>query len=280
MSTSLSINLKRASKVYHEGETIAGVVVVDSSSEARHEGLALQLEGCVSLQFSTKNQGILDAFSNNIRPINLISSAIELAAAGRVPGGSTAIPFELPLTPRRPAGASAAPALLETYHGVFVNVMYTLKATMKRSFLNKPLVASCQFFVQYRPQAPPPAKPVRCEITPATLRPGGGARALMPSFHIYAEIDSTVCALDKPITGLLLLCRSVWTSVRCRSSPSSCSWCASRPVVQRRGIRGTRRRSRTSRWARATCAAGGRCRCTWCCRGSSLAPPPPRTTSR
>ncbi|XP_049878759.1 vacuolar protein sorting-associated protein 26C isoform X1 [Pectinophora gossypiella] len=203
MSTSLSINLKRASKVYHEGETIAGVVVVDSSSEARHEGLALQLEGCVSLQFSTKNQGILDAFSNNIRPINLISSAIELAAAGRVPGGSTAIPFELPLTPRRPAGASAAPALLETYHGVFVNVMYTLKATMKRSFLNKPLVASCQFFVQYRPQAPPPAKPVRCEITPATLRPGGGARALMPSFHIYAEIDSTVCALDKPITGLI-----------------------------------------------------------------------------
>ncbi|XP_045778655.1 vacuolar protein sorting-associated protein 26C [Maniola jurtina] len=199
MSASLTINLKRASKVYHEGETIAGVVVVDTSGDLRHEGLSLTMEGSVNLQLSSKNTGIFDAFSNSIRPLNLINTSIELAPAGKIPVGVTEIPFEMPLVGRQ---TSMGPGLLETYHGVFVNVMYTLKCGMKRSFLNKPLNASCQFFVQYKHQERAPAKPVRCEITPATLRAAGGAtRANMPKFQLYAEIDSTVCALDSPLTG-------------------------------------------------------------------------------
>ncbi|KAJ2945065.1 hypothetical protein O0L34_g9123 [Tuta absoluta] len=200
MSTTLTITLKRASKVYHEGDTIAGVVVVESSGEARHDGLSLVLDGSVSLQFSAKNTGILDAFSSNIKPINLINTTVELAPAGKIPSGVTEIPFEVPLVPRG-ATTPGYPGLLETYHGVFVNVMYTLKATMKRSLFNKPVCAGCQFFVQYRHQEAPPLKPVRCEISPATIRAANAKH--MPSFHIYAEIDSTVCPLDKPITGMI-----------------------------------------------------------------------------
>ncbi|XP_026740509.1 Down syndrome critical region protein 3 homolog [Trichoplusia ni] len=201
MSTNLNIILKRASKVYHEGETIAGVAVVESSSDVRHEGLSLVMEGCVNLQLSTKNVGIFEAFSNSIKPINLINTCIELAPPGKIPVGVTEIPFEMPLRARQ-AVSPGYPGLLETYHGVFVNIMYTLKCSMKRSFLNKPLNASCQFFVQYKQQEPAPAKPVRCEINPATIRAAAaGPRAAMPHFQIYAEIDSTVCALDKPLTG-------------------------------------------------------------------------------
>ncbi|CAH0719349.1 unnamed protein product, partial [Brenthis ino] len=205
MSASLTINLKRASKIYHEGEIIAGVVVVDTSADLRHEGLTLTMEGSVNLQLSSKNAGIFDAFSNSIKPISLINSTIELAPAGKIPVGVTEIPFEMPLVGRQ---TSTSNGLLETYHGVFVNVMYTLKCSMKRSFLNKPLNASCQFFVQFRHQECPVLKPVRCEITPATLRAAGGGAAGaggagggMPRFQLYAEIDSTVCALDRPLTG-------------------------------------------------------------------------------
>lgn len=91
MTTTLTINLKRASKVYHEGvsftspklknklnwmfensvlcmqETIAGVVVVSGAGEVRHEGLTLLAEGSVSLQLSSKSVGLLEAFSNNIK---------------------------------------------------------------------------------------------------------------------------------------------------------------------------------------------------------------------
>ncbi|XP_011561478.3 vacuolar protein sorting-associated protein 26C [Plutella xylostella] len=203
MSTTLSIRLKRASKIYHEGEIIVGVVVVESSADVRHEGLALLLEGAAALQLSNKNTGIFDAFSNNLKPINLINIAIELAPAGKIPAGVTEIPFEMPLQARGPP-SPGCPGLLETYHGVFVNITYTLKCSMKRSFLNKPLNTTCQFFVQYRPQEAPPLKPVRCEITPATIRAGdagAGAARNIPPFQVYAEIDSTVCALDKPITG-------------------------------------------------------------------------------
>ncbi|XP_021188789.2 vacuolar protein sorting-associated protein 26C isoform X2 [Helicoverpa armigera] len=197
---STAIVLKRASKVYHEGEIIAGVVVVESNSDVRHEGLSLTMEGSVNLQLSTKNVGIFEAFSNSIKPINLINTCIELAPPGKIPVGITEIPFEMPLRARQ-AVSPGYPGLLETYHGVFVNIMYTLKCSMKRSFLNKPVNTSCQFFVQYRQEAGP-VKPVRCEITPASIRAAGaGSRAAMPHFQIYAEIDSTVCALDKPLTG-------------------------------------------------------------------------------
>ncbi|XP_053616634.1 vacuolar protein sorting-associated protein 26C [Plodia interpunctella] len=204
MSTNLSIVLKRASKVYHEGETIAGVAVVESSGDVRHEGLTLLVEGCVNLQLSTKNVGIFEAFSNSIKPLNLLYTTIELAPPGKIPVGTTEIPFEIPLRARQ-AVSPGYPGLLETYHGVFVNVMYTIKCSMKRSFLNKPLNASCQFFVQYRQQEAPPLKPVRCEINPATIRASATAtsagRVAMPQFQVYAEICSTVCPLDQPITG-------------------------------------------------------------------------------
>lgn len=86
------------------------------------------------------------------QPITLINTVMELAPAGKIPLGITNIPFELPLKARYPLpGAPAGCGLLETYHGVFVNIMYTLKCNMKRSFLNKPLNTSCQFFVQYHP---------------------------------------------------------------------------------------------------------------------------------
>ncbi|XP_021202048.1 Down syndrome critical region protein 3 isoform X2 [Bombyx mandarina] len=196
MSINLSICLKRASKIYHEGEIIAGVVVVESSSDVRHEGLSLTMEGCVNLQLSTKNVGIFEAFSNSIKPINLINVTVELALPGKIPVGITEIPFEMPLRARQ-AVSPGYPGLLETYHGVFVNIMYTLKCNMKRSFLNKPLFTTCQFFVQYRHQERPVQKGVRCEMSGASVRAAG----TVPHFSVFADLTSTVCALDAPVTG-------------------------------------------------------------------------------
>lgn len=48
---------------------IAGVVVVESAADLRHEGLTLTLDGAVSLTLSAKHVGIFDAFSNNIRVV-------------------------------------------------------------------------------------------------------------------------------------------------------------------------------------------------------------------
>lgn len=54
------------------------------------------------------------------QPIQLISSNIEVAKPGKVPGGKTEIPFEFPLQ------AKGNKVLYETYHGVFVNIQVTV----------------------------------------------------------------------------------------------------------------------------------------------------------
>lgn len=69
---------------------------------------------------------------------------VEVCPAGRIPAGTTDIPFELPLRPKPNR------TLYETYHGVFVNISYTLRCEMKRSFLSKDFVKVQQFMVQYK----------------------------------------------------------------------------------------------------------------------------------
>lgn len=54
------------------------------------------------------------------QPIQLISSSIEVAKAGKVPAGKTEVPFEFPLN------AKGNKVLYETYHGVFVNIQVSL----------------------------------------------------------------------------------------------------------------------------------------------------------
>ncbi|XP_049814297.1 vacuolar protein sorting-associated protein 26C isoform X2 [Schistocerca serialis cubense] len=68
MSTNLDIKLKKANKVYHEGEKITGVIFIQSTSDIKHDGITLAMEGTVNLQLSAKNVGIFEAFYNSVKP--------------------------------------------------------------------------------------------------------------------------------------------------------------------------------------------------------------------
>lgn len=102
-----------------------------SNSDFKHDGITLAVEGNVNLQLSAKNVGIIEAFYQSVKPIQLVNYVIEIAAPGKVPAGKTDIPFEFVLKPR------GSKTLFETYHGVFVNIQYNLRADMRRPFLAK-----------------------------------------------------------------------------------------------------------------------------------------------
>lgn len=68
--------------------------------------------------------------------------SLEIARAGRFPSGTTEIPFEAPVTPL------LNKVLYESYHGVFINVQYLLKAVIKRNFLNKDIHKTLEFVVE------------------------------------------------------------------------------------------------------------------------------------
>ncbi|TNN43811.1 Down syndrome critical region protein 3 [Liparis tanakae] len=169
MSVTLDIRLKRANKVYRDGEVVAGVILLVCKEALQHHGVSLTMEGLVNLQLSSKSVGVFEAFYNSVKPIPLISSVVEVAKAGKIPAGKTEIPFEFPLS------GKGNKVLYETYHGVFVNIQYTLRCDMKRPLLAKDLSRSCEFIVH-------------SQVSGAAGR-----------------LDATSCDIGRPLTGELVV---------------------------------------------------------------------------
>lgn len=199
MSVSLDIKLKRANKVYHEGELLSGVVVISSRDALQHQGISLSMEGLVNLQLSSKSVGVFEAFYNSVKPIQLVSSNIEVVKAGKVPAGKTEIPFEFPLQ------AKGNRVLYETYHGVFVNIQYTLRCDMRRSLLAKDLSKTCEFMVHSQPhKSKVQPNPVDFSITPDTLQ-NVRERTSLPKFLIRGHLYASTCVITRPLTGELVV---------------------------------------------------------------------------
>lgn len=69
-------------------------------------------------------------------------STLEIARPGRFPSGVTEIPFEAPVRPL------LNKVLYESYHGVFINIQYLIKAVMKRNFLSKDIHKMLEFVIE------------------------------------------------------------------------------------------------------------------------------------
>ncbi|XP_029459316.1 vacuolar protein sorting-associated protein 26C isoform X1 [Rhinatrema bivittatum] len=199
MGTSLDIKIKRANKVYHEGEILSGVVVVMSKDTIQHHGISLTMEGTVNLQLSAKSVGMFEAFYNSVKPIQIISNTMEMVKPGKLPTGKIEIPFEFPLH------SKGNKVLYETYHGVFVNIQYTLRCDMRRSLLAKDLTKTCEFIMHALPQKEKlTPSPVDFTITPETLQ-NVKERISLPKFLIRGHLNSTNCIITQPLTGELLV---------------------------------------------------------------------------
>lgn len=195
MALNLDIQLKRSNKVYREGDTIAGVVIIDTSTDIKHEGVFMTIEGTVDLQISTQNVGAFDAFYNSVKPVQLMMCSLEIARAGRFPSGTTEIPFEAPVTPL------LNKVLYESYHGVFINVQYLLKAVIKRNFLNKDIHKTLEFVVENTPCLNVLSSKVDKFVINQNTLANVNDSSIIPKFHIVGSIDSVICSIMQPFTG-------------------------------------------------------------------------------
>eukprot|EP01113_Clastostelium_recurvatum_P023752 TRINITY_DN2831_c0_g1_i3.p1 TRINITY_DN2831_c0_g1~~TRINITY_DN2831_c0_g1_i3.p1 ORF type:complete len:339 (+),score=54.32 TRINITY_DN2831_c0_g1_i3:31-1047(+) len=203
---SLDLKLKRADRIYRPGELVSGSVVVSSKGALSHTGITLVMEGSVQLQLSAKSVGLFEAFYNSIKPIQLLSYTVEIAKPGKLPDGTTELPFEIKLEPMQ------GQALYDTYHGVFVNIQYNLRVDMKRGVLAKDLQKTLEFIVEVptsnRVSSPPPEKkpagkdekpvsqpgPVPFTITPESLENvKKTSRKHVPNFKLSGRLDTAVC---------------------------------------------------------------------------------------
>ena len=178
-------------------------MIFGCSTEVKHDGITLTLEGVVNLQLSNSTSvGLLDAFYNSVKPIPLLNNVLELSAPGKLPAGISEFHFEYPLVCKK------EPRILyETYHGVFISINYQLKCDVKRSFLAKSFQKTQQFCIQYKPSLEDslqlPAKEVSFSISPESLQKNTKERITMPRFLITGKLERTEFCITQPLRGHL-----------------------------------------------------------------------------
>jgi len=121
-----------------------------------------------------------------------------ISGPGKIPGG-VQMPFEFILEPL--PGRSLA----ETYHGVYVNVRYTVTATLGRSgFMTKPIETEIEFVAEVPSIIPNDPKPLEFEINPTSLsNVKKQSVSAIPKFLIRGKLNRTHCSLNNPFTGEL-----------------------------------------------------------------------------
>ncbi len=202
---SLQLRLKRSDRVYRPGETVSGMVVCTSErgSPMGHNGITLKVTGTVSMQLSPKNVGLFEAFYASIKPIELMVFDIDVAPAGKLPEGTTELPFEFQMTPVK------GQRLFETYHGVYVNIEYRIDCDMPRPRMQKNLRQSLEFMVEI-PDAGKPkgalAEKVEFTIDPSSLQNvGKKLQESIASFKIYGYLDSSAFKITDCFSGMIVV---------------------------------------------------------------------------
>lgn len=221
MTTSIEIILNRPNKIYYENvgvlletvqkrkrcacflcltilqESVSGLLQIHCSTETKHDGIFASIEGAINLMMGKKSVGILDSFSGTTKPIQLLANTVQLAAAGKLPQGFSELALEFPLV----ACVKEQKTLFETYHGIFININYTIKCELRRNFLSKSMQRSQQFVIQYRPKVQLTENVLPFTISPENLRKVARERIAIPRFLITGRLDTTECCITKPLTG-------------------------------------------------------------------------------
>ena len=196
-SMSVEIRLSRIDRVYTPGQTLKGVVNVHGrGAPLPHEGISLVAEGQASLQLSAKSVGLFEAFYSSIKPVQLLMHSAELQPPGKLPDGGVDFDFEIELKP------ALGEKLLESYHGVFINIQYVITVEVRRGMLNKNLKRSIEFIIEAPEPKPPKINSAPFSIVPESLENvRKSALHHVPTFKIPGQLDTTICNISLPLTG-------------------------------------------------------------------------------
>ena len=143
----------------------------------------------------------------------------ELLPSGKVPDGVTEVPFEFLLR----GNVDGENQLWESYHGVYISVVYIITATCDRGMLKKSLKREIEFIVEIPQDSKPKSKskekdvaanisadPVEFNISPQTIENvDKSALRNIPDFSISGRLHRTLCSVNRPFTGEVNILNSV-----------------------------------------------------------------------
>jgi len=128
----------------------------------------------------------------------MVDYKLPIEAAGNVKEGVTDIPFEFLLKPLE------GQELHESYHGVYVNISYMLKATVNKRYFGKDMEKSLEFIVELEKKEVP--KPIKEDFDISQNSIEVKKKGLdLPDFRIYGYMDTLTLPITQPVTGSLVL---------------------------------------------------------------------------
>jgi hypothetical protein len=177
----------------------------------QHQGINMTVSGRVHLSSSARGVGILDSLAANVKPITLFRSEMSVTPAGKFADGVTEVPFNFTLS---------APGVefIESYHGVFVSVIYSIMVVCERGVFSKSLAKEIEFIVEVPSKKMPDPEPRSFNITPESLdqvdqtRPVGS----IPKFKSNSSITIVYLYVIYLLSHLI-------PSSAARQSPGGCT---------------------------------------------------------
>jgi len=197
----IELKLSRTNRIYHPSEIIGGIVVITTSTAISHQGIRVNVNGCVNLQLSSGTIGVIESLYSSIKPVPILNTIVDIWPAGKLNPGRTEIPFSVPLD--MPVGGDPD-GFYETYHGSNISIQYLITADIVRGYLHKALSATLEFIIEsgkgklYKGPVPPESvnfyitQDTQCHQLLPSLQSGG--------FRVTGRV-ATQCSLTDPVIG-------------------------------------------------------------------------------
>jgi hypothetical protein len=194
--SALDIKLKRPDRVYRSGEVVEGTVVVKAYKGWSHNGVVLVADGIIHLSQATRGLSIGGNTATKQTPLFKVEN--EVAGAGSFADGVTEIPFEFVVQ-----GAQGQ-VLLESYHGVYISIIYTITVTCDRGMMKKSLNKEIEFIIECPSPKSSAPLPSSFDITPESLENVSAAvLSTIPRFKVSGRLHRSNCNINQPFTGEL-----------------------------------------------------------------------------
>jgi hypothetical protein len=194
----LEIKVSRLDRVYRPNEKVQGVVVVHANKGWSHNGINMIVEGLIYL--SHANRGFV-GIGGDTRPTQILRNEVSVAAPGKVADGITEFPFEFTIAP------GPGQQLFESYHGVYVSVVYNMSVICERGVMKRTLTKDTEFLVENptKVTVTDPA-PITFSINPSSLE-NVGAKVIstVPKFSISGRLHRSKCPINQPLTGEVII---------------------------------------------------------------------------
>lgn len=182
------INLQRVNKTYKDGDTISGSLDVTAKSDFNHEGVAVNLEGNVSL---IKGNGDKET-------VPIVGCTVLIVKPGKIPKGKLLIPFSFPLE-------KETSELLDTYHGVAVNVEYNIHGEIRKGGLIPQTVVTPRLEIYVEAHVEPQKEVKGSSTKEFVLTPEKSGDV---DWEIQGSVLNTRCHLDEPLKGHVVVEKS------------------------------------------------------------------------